>query len=849
MLLKVTIMKTGLKVGCVITVLSVIVGLDSLADSGTWTNLAGGSWADSVNWSGNTVANGMGFTADFGTLDIPVSSTILLNGARTIGNLTFADAMTPDSDWTLATGSGGPLSLAVSSGSPKITVSNRIATVSVMIAGSSGMTKTGEGTLVLAAGTNTYTGGTTINAGQLVMGSFQGLVYGTVTVNTGATFDMHGYCALGNPRWAGLFSILNIGGTGSDGSGALLNSVGSIGGVAAGGYTFLTGTGNQHPTINLTADTLFNLATDFGQLNGGYTNTYLNLNGHTLTKLGIGNYYLCHTTVGNGDLLLANGAIILTKAGGSVGSLIQGTGTVTIGDGAGKGALSLDVAQTPGLITRPITLNGGKIVATNGVAQIDSAMTLNVTNAANTIDVSFGLTLAGSLVGSGGLLKTGAGTLTLTNVNTYCGDTIISNGTLTVGGAGQLGGGTYQSNINNSASFIYASSADQTLSGGIFGVGALLKTNSGMLVLSGSNTFSGGTTINGGRVIMGNYYAFNRGGSMRVGVGGALDMHGYSAYGTPLWTGTFTAMNIGGAGPDGNGALLNSTGTIAGVSAGGYIWNYTHGQHGTINLTADTLFNLASDFGQLGALHTTTYLNLNNFTLTKSGPGNYYLCNTTVSNGNLNIIGGAVVLQKSFAVTGSRIQGVGTVTIGDGEGNGMLCLDAGQTNGLITRPITLNGGKIVVTNGVAQIDAAITLNATNATNTIDTPSNLTLTGVLDGQGGLTKTGAGTLTLTNANTYSGDTIVRAGTLELGAPGNSTLDDAATVRIETGGKLKLNSGVNEQVKYLYLNGVRAWVGTWGSSSSSASHKNDTYFSVGSTGILDVRYGPGGTMIRVK
>lgn len=56
------------------------------------------------------------------------------------------------------------------------------------------------------------------------------------------------------------------------------------------------------------------------------------------------------------------------------------------------------------------------------------------------------------------------------------------------------------------------------------------------------------------------------------------------------------------------------------------------------------------------------------------------------------------------------------------------------------------------------------------------------------------------------------------------------------------------MNERVKYLYLNGVRAWVGTWGSTSSSATHRNDTYFAPGSSGVLDVRLGPGGTLIRV-
>ena len=842
-------MKTRMNVGCLAAAIAVIAGLDSLASDGTWTNLAGGSWTAAANWSASAMAEGTGFTADFSTLDITSARTVTLDGARTIGKLIFADAANPDSDWTLGTGSSGPLTLAVSSGSPTVTVFNRTALISAVLAGSSGLTKAGAGTLVLSAGMNTYSGSTTIHAGQLVMGSAFSLISNTVmTVNAGGALDIHGYGVYSGPYWRSTFGALSIGGVGPDGNGALLNSTGTVAGVAAGTSSWSSGTGNQNATINLTADTLFNLGADFGQLNGAYATTFLNLNGYTLTKEGAGNYNLCNTTVSTGNLAVSRGSIILMTNVGGTGSRIRGTGTVTIGDGNGNGALSLDVAQTNGLITRPIILNGGKII-TAGIAQIDSAITLNAANAANLIETPFNLTLAGALGGPGRITKTGVNTLTLTNVNTYSGSTTISGGTLTIGGAGQLGSGMYLGNITNNAAFIYASSATQTLSGDISGGGTLAKTSTGTLILSGTNFYTGGTTISAGQLVMGNFQAVRASGTTTVGAGGAFDMHGYSALSqAPVWVSAFNNLVIGGAGPDGNGALLNSTGMVGNVAAGGYTWNRNHGQNNAIYLTTNALFNLASDFGQLGAAYTNTYLNLNNYTLTKSGAGSYYLCNTLVSNGNLTIIGGAVVLDKSNAATGSRIQGAGMLTIGDGHGNGTLSLDVGQTTGLITRPITLNGGKIT-TAGIAQIDSTITLNATNAANTVDTPFTLTLTGTLGGAGGLTKTGAGTLVLTNAtSTYTGDTVISNGTLEVVMAGNATLSDSSSVRLEAGGKLKLSSGVTEKVKYLYLSGVRMWIGTWGSTSSSATHKNDTYFAPGSSGVLDVQSGPGGTLMRV-
>ena len=63
------------------------------------------------------------------------------------------------------------------------------------------------------------------------------------------------------------------------------------------------------------------------------------------------------------------------------------------------------------------------------------------------------------------------------------------------------------------------------------------------------------------------------------------------------------------------------------------------------------------------------------------------------------------------------------------------------------------------------------------------------------------------------------------------------------------MKLGSGVIEKVYELYLNDKRAYVGTWGSTSSAAFHRNDTYFTPGSTGILEVRTGnPNGTFIQL-
>ncbi len=141
--------------------------------SGMWTQTtSGGLWSATGNWSGGTVANGSGFTADFSTLNITADNTVHLDSARTIGALIFADS-SPSNNWTLDNNSNAAntLTLAVSSGTPTVTVNNQSATISGVIAGTQGMNKSGTGTLTLAGGSsaNTLTGTTTVNAGTLVL--------------------------------------------------------------------------------------------------------------------------------------------------------------------------------------------------------------------------------------------------------------------------------------------------------------------------------------------------------------------------------------------------------------------------------------------------------------------------------------------------------------------------------------------------------------------------------------------------------------------------------------------------------------------------------------------------------
>jgi autotransporter-associated beta strand protein len=115
-----------------------------------------------------------------------------------------------------------------------------------------------------------------------------------------------------------------------------------------------------------------------------------------------------------------------------------------------------------------------------------------------------------------------------------------------------------------------------------------------------------------------------------------------------------------------------------------------------------------------------------------------------------------------------------------------------------TPVLDLGGGtrRLTVGDGAAATDLAITIPLTN--------------------GGLTKAGAGTLALTNANSYTGNTSVEAGKLSLSFP---SLPNGADVSIAIGATLDLNFATSDVVHSLFLNGVSQPIGIWGAVGSGA------------------------------
>ncbi|MBI5366072.1 MAG: autotransporter domain-containing protein, partial [Planctomycetes bacterium] len=307
-----------------------------------------------------------------------------------------------------------------------------------------GFTKVGAGTLTLG-GDNTYTGATAVNAGAVTLSATGNLSNTSgVTVLAGATLSTGGPNQINDAAGVDVSGTWNLGGAETVAS---LQDSGVPGAVNLGANTL---------TVAVGGTTFEGIISG----TGGFTN------GAGVTTLNGANTYSGATTVTAGTLNM-NGA---TNGTGS----LSVTGILNLGDAAGDAANSVTVAtvNAGGVLNLLGTLAGATTVTvsatgtlTNGAAErINNTADITVdgiwnlggfaetvdsvtgagTGAINTGGVggilttgtaNGGGTFAGVISNTGGLVKNGTGTMTLSGANTYTGTTTVNAGRLDVTGS------------------------------------------------------------------------------------------------------------------------------------------------------------------------------------------------------------------------------------------------------------------------------------------------------------------------------------------------------------------------------------------------------------------------------
>ncbi|HAF3077496.1 TPA: fibronectin-binding autotransporter adhesin ShdA [Salmonella enterica] len=513
-----------------------------------------------------------------------------------------------------------------------------------------------------------------------------------------------------------------------------------------------------HGTFTVDADSTFTVTSELDE-----TTATSDWDGSKLTKQGDGTLILSNTGNDYGDTEIVGG-ILAAKDAASLG-----TGDVTIAENAtlalSQGTLDNNVTgegqivksgSDELIVTGDNNYSGGTTIS-GGTLTVDHADSLGSGDIDNSGVLKVGEgELENTLFGSGSLVKTGTGELTLSGDNSYSGGTTISGGTLTADHADSLGSG----DIDNSG---VLQVGEGELKNTLFGSGSLVKTGTGELTLSGDNSYSGTTTITDGTLIAASVNSLGSGdidnsGTLMLDANGAFELANVTTHsgattalaaGSTLDAGQFTqedgstlSIDLGAATDDAvitaDSVTLGGTLNVTGIGSVTDSWTpeaYTY-------TLIDSDSAITSDFDDL----TIAGMNREDVDfLTIDGKvdetdNTHYDLTASLS----------WYADRDNATTDAH----GTFTLSDPDGS---------------------------------FNVAATL--TDVDDTLDPGSRW------DGKS-LTKEGAGTLILSGDNDYSGGTTINEGTLVAAsttALGTGLVDNNATLVLDVDGEVSAVGGI--------------------------------------------------------
>ncbi|MEI7774885.1 MAG: autotransporter-associated beta strand repeat-containing protein, partial [Verrucomicrobiota bacterium] len=303
---------------------------------------------------------------------------------------------------------------------------------------------------------------------------------------------------------------------------------------------------------------------------------------------------------------------------------------------------------------------------------------------------------------------------------------------------------------------VNVSAGTLTVGGSIGGAYALTKAGNGVLTLGGANTYTGATNLSAGTLNLNHASALSAASVLTI-TGGAIDNTSGAALtlgnnSTQTWSGNFTFK--------GSNDLNMGSGA---VTLGGSV---------SLTVGAGTL----EEGGVIGGT----------YSLSKAGNGALTLSGANTFSGGLTLSVGTLNVNNAMAL---------------GDASSVLTISGGALNNTSGAAIVLANNNSQVWNGnfsflgANDLDlglGSVTLGA-NRTVTVSA-GTLTVGGDISGVYGMTKAGAGKMLLTGANSFTGATLVSAGTLQIGNGGSSgslsslsTLTNNATLVFAVSGTL--------------------------------------------------------------
>jgi len=552
------------------------------------------------------------------------------------------------------------------------------------------------------------------------------------------------------------FSNYNFGSIIFGGSDYVLrgNSLVLSGGVVS---TNASGTNTLSLNVQLSANQIFRCGNSGAPL---VISGNLDVVNRALTMDTIGNVVVSGIISGNGSIIKASSGT-LSLLGNKTNTF---SGTTFVNQG------TLELGQAGAALAGPLTIGDGgggvnaDVVRFLGNSQL-AALSAVTVNASGKLDLNGFSGAIGSLVVNAGNLSTGAGTLALNGDVTGIAAATQSS----ISGNLSLQGAVRTFNVDDGSSpvdlLVTAMISDGSGNGGI------LKSGTGVLRLTGSNTYSGATTLNAGTLALANTSAL---GSTAQGIlvnsNGLLSLEGINLTGETLsisggtiestGTSNYWSGNIGLANTSiisvATNAPLNLAGGISGT--GGFTktgegklilsGNKSNG-HSGITTVAQGMLLLSKTtsnaipgplvIGDLGGGANADLVRfLSNFQI---GPASAVTVNNA---GQLDLNGFTGVAGSLTMIGGNVTTGAGSLGL-----NGNLTINAATTQAMISGKLFLQGATRVfdVADGTAAIDLLVSAVIGDGT----------------GIGGITKIGDGTAQFSGTNIYSGLTTVNQGTV--------------------------------------------------------------------------------------